>query len=186
MALPPTPDTLHLGYSYLHSSYRFLSTWSAVMLKTEIVVKSFFCNTLHTGFTIFCCYWTSISHFTTYQNNYHSLFTHVLQAIQNLTQNFVCQYFKCNFFHPITTFLLFQQYTGSLFLHNYSNNLSQLYNWWCQCKLLTLYYSYILATILTQLKIEYTAEGQLVNLRLLDPLMLPHFWPSAKMYIMSQ
>ena len=117
--LPPTPDILHLGCSYLHSSHRFLSILGAVMLKTEIVVKSFFCNTLHTGFTIFCCYWTSISHFTTYQNNYHSLFTHVLQAIQNLTQNFVCQ-LQMQFFYPITTFLLFQQYTGRLFLHNYT------------------------------------------------------------------
>ena len=76
--------------------------------------------------------------------------------------------------------ILQMQFFLPLFLHNYSNNLSQLY------KLLTRYYSYILAAILTQLQIEYTAEGQLVNLRLLDPLMLPHFWPSAKMYIMSQ
>ena len=31
--LPPTHDTLHLGYSYhLHSSHRFLSTWGAVRL----------------------------------------------------------------------------------------------------------------------------------------------------------
>ena len=34
--LPPTPDTLHLGYSYyLHSSQRFLSTWDVVMLKKK-------------------------------------------------------------------------------------------------------------------------------------------------------
>ena len=34
--LPPTPDTLDLGWSYhLHSSHRFLSTWGAVMLEKK-------------------------------------------------------------------------------------------------------------------------------------------------------
>ena len=55
--LPPTPDTLNLGCSYpLHSSHRFLSTWSVVMQKLlqEIWLREItngHCLTYH----LYCC-----------------------------------------------------------------------------------------------------------------------------------
>ena len=42
--LPPTPDTLHLRYSYhLHSSHRFLSTWGVVSIINGMVSSAIWC-----------------------------------------------------------------------------------------------------------------------------------------------